>query len=196
MPVLKDPRHETFALNVARGQSLAQAYTGAGYSPNGARQHAHRLIVTNPDVSLRVQELRIQISQEVSAGVIAREISDRNARIAELQARWNWLRDQVDCIAQERGAALATEAAGGGTGLLIKEWIKGNETDHAVYRIDTGLLELIRLLLEHEKRAAEELAQCGARTGRDPTEVRLNMRCLTDKELALLEKLYDKMLVQ
>jgi hypothetical protein len=162
MPVLDDPKREAFAVGVARGLTLAKAYIEAGYSPDGARQHAHRLMIRNPDVSLRVQELRIQISTQVIAGVVAREISDRNARLGELQARWDWLRHELQGIVEERGAALAGEVPGGGSGLLVKQWMRGNGEDHPVCRIDPGVLVLIRLLLEHEKRAAEEMGQWGS----------------------------------
>ena len=138
----------------------------------------------------RLQELRLQIATEVSTGLIAREICDRNARMAELQARWNWLRDQFDCIVQERGAALATEAPGGGTGLLIKEWIKGKE-EHVVYRIDRGLLELIRLLLDHEKSAVEESG--GGKVNLQAIEEQPDLSCLTDEELSRCLELFKKM---
>ena len=159
MPVLEDPRHEAFALGVATGLIPARAYANAGFNTEGARQNAHRL-AADADVSLRIQEIRIQISKQVIAGVVAREIADRNARLAELQTRWDQLRDQLDCILEERGAELAEETAGGSTGLIRKDY-KGKDADIPVYRIDPAVIDLYRLLLEHEKRAAEECGQWG-----------------------------------
>jgi hypothetical protein len=147
---------------------------------------------TNPDVSLRVQELQLDISNQVIAGVVARQIGDRNARLTELQARWDWLRDQLDWIVEERGAELAEETAGGGTGLLFRHWVPANGDVYAVYRVDPGVLEIVRLLLEHEKRAAEELGQWGQP---DPPEpIRPDFSRLTDEEWELWKKLFEKTL--
>src|SRR5437879_1606434 len=56
------------------------------------------------------------------AGVVTRKVCDRNARIAEWQARWDELRDSIDAILAERGHQLADEAAGGSTGFLCKDY--------------------------------------------------------------------------
>ena len=156
MPILEKPRHEEFAVAIVSGLSPTKAYVKAGYSPQGARQGAHHLL-NNLDVSARVLELRMQMSNQVVAGLVATEVANKNARMAELQQRWDWLRDSLECLTEERGAALADEAPGGGTGLLLKRYSQGQP----VYMIDKRVLELIRLLLKHEKRAAEELGQWG-----------------------------------
>lgn len=45
MPALKNPRHETFAYEVARGSSAIDAYRAAGYKDGkGAYHCAHRLL--------------------------------------------------------------------------------------------------------------------------------------------------------
>ena len=66
MPVLNNPKHEQFALQMANGLSATKAYIKAGYSVRGARQSAHSLL-ENPDISLRVAELMIEISRRTSA---------------------------------------------------------------------------------------------------------------------------------
>jgi hypothetical protein len=55
MGKLLKPRQEKFAKALATGLPLAKAAKQAGYSP--VRQSAHE-IAKNPDVSLRVEELR------------------------------------------------------------------------------------------------------------------------------------------
>jgi hypothetical protein len=40
MPVLDNPKHEHFAVNVAKGLTATKAYTSAGYSQAGSRQSA------------------------------------------------------------------------------------------------------------------------------------------------------------
>jgi len=47
--------------------------------------------------------------------------------------------------------------------LLIKRYSQGQ----AIYMVDMRVLALIRLLLKHEKRAAEELGQWGEKTSPD-----------------------------
>jgi hypothetical protein len=154
IPVLKKPQREEFAVAVASGLRPAQAYIQAGYSPNGARQGAH-LLLKNLAVSARVLELRTQMSNHVKAGIVVREIAQANARLAELQYRWDTARDALDCLMEERGAALADEAAGGSSGLLVKLYSHGK----AIYKIDGRVLDLIRLLLKIDREA------CGPRSG-------------------------------
>jgi hypothetical protein len=162
MPVLAKPQHEEFALAVASGLSPSKAYIQAGYSPNGARQGAHNLL-NNLNVSARVLELRTQMSNQIRAGIVVREIAQANARLAELQYRWDTVRDALDCLVEERGAALVDEASGGGTGLIVKLYSQGK----AIYKIDGRVLDLISLLLKIEKRAAQEVGQWRER-GFDP----------------------------
>jgi hypothetical protein len=110
------------------------------------------------DVAARVLEAQVTISNEIIAGVVTRQVCERNARMAEWQARWDEVRDALDAILAERGEELATEVAGGATGFIRKE-IKGKDADVPVYRIDEGILRMYSTLLEIGKRAAEETGQ-------------------------------------
>ena len=69
-------------------------------------------MVTNGDISMRVLELRMTRTNEVMAGTIHRDISDRNRRIEEWQARWEDLREAIDAILVERGEELADVPGG------------------------------------------------------------------------------------
>ncbi|WP_417702336.1 terminase small subunit [Pseudophaeobacter sp.] len=55
MPILPNPRHESFAQALAKGKSAADAYVDAGYKPS--RSAASRLS-TNVNVQRRVSELQ------------------------------------------------------------------------------------------------------------------------------------------
>jgi hypothetical protein len=137
----------------------------------------------------------MQISNQISAGIVVRAIAQTNARMAELQYRWDTMRDALDCLIQERGAALADEAPRGGSGLIVKLYSYGR----AVYKIDLRMQDLIRLLLRMEKRAAQEMgqwrqrgfiqkeAEYGATEGD-----RLDLSRLTDEELEQFNRLFDK----
>jgi len=142
------------------------------------------------DVSARVLELRMEMSNQVVAGLVAPEVANKNARMAELQQRWDWLRDALECLTEERGAALADEAPGGSTGLLIKRYSQGQ----AIYMVDMRVLALIRLLLKHEKRAAEELGQWGEKTSPDrgSESRRPDLSKLTPEELRTMIHILEK----
>jgi hypothetical protein len=62
VPILKNARHEAFALGLFEGKSQEQAYVEAGYSKTGARQSASKLLLTNPDISDRVKELEGKVA--------------------------------------------------------------------------------------------------------------------------------------
>jgi hypothetical protein len=53
------------------------------------------------------------------AGVVALEISSRNARVAALQKRWDRLRAGLDLILYQRGADMA-DMPGGASGSLVR----------------------------------------------------------------------------
>jgi hypothetical protein len=151
MPVLQNSKHEQFAVNVSKGLSAARAYTSVYGEAEGARQSAYRLL-RNTQVSARVAEL----TTELSADLVAAEISDRNTRIQALQERWTRLRANLNQVLEERGAEMVGVVPGGSTGLLMRDY-KGASTP--VYRLDPGVVALLAELRAHEKQAAEELGQ-------------------------------------
>ena len=154
MPVLQNSKHEQFAVNVSKGLSATRAYTSVYGETEGARQSASRLL-RNAQVSARVAEL----TTELSADLVAAEISDRNARIQALQERWTRLRANLDKVLEERGAEMAGVVPGGSTGLLMRDYKGGKDASTPVYRLDPGVVALLAELRAHEKQAAEELGQ-------------------------------------
>ncbi len=69
MPVLSNPRHESFAQALAKGKSAAEAYKAAGYK--GDRTAASRLS-TNVNVQRRVTELKEKAAEK--AEVTAKDV--------------------------------------------------------------------------------------------------------------------------
>ena len=57
MAILKNARHEKFAVGLADGLSQEKAYVGAGFSPNGARGSACSLIKQFPYILERRNEI-------------------------------------------------------------------------------------------------------------------------------------------
>lgn len=70
MPMLEDPRHETFARARAKGMRLEDAYEDAGFAPGN--RHAARL-ARRPEIAARIAELRAEqthLEESGPAGVI------------------------------------------------------------------------------------------------------------------------------
>jgi hypothetical protein len=61
MPVLPNPRHETFAQALAKGKSADEAYALAGFKPN--RGNATRL-KANDSIQKRVQKLQSRVAEK------------------------------------------------------------------------------------------------------------------------------------
>jgi hypothetical protein len=198
MTILTNPRHEKFALLVASGLTPTKAYVEAGFSARGARQSAHRLL-RDPDVSLRVAEATMDLSERTTSGIVSCRVTDVNARLKEWQERWDEIRNTLDAIIVERGEQLGGESegaedghvAGGSTGFIALDY-KGKNADVPVYRIDPGIPKLLQVLLDIGKRVAMELGQWEGKRGPNENLVRPDFSKLTDEELELWMKLFDK----
>jgi len=126
--------------------------SAASVASAAAALSASRLL-TNAKVCSRIRELQ----ETLSAATIALEISDRNARVAALQKRWDRLCAGFGLVLDKRGAEMA-DLPGGASGLLVRSY-KGKEADRLVTRIDPGVISLVAELRGHERQAAEELGQ-------------------------------------
>src|SRR5262245_56228143 len=70
--MLKNPKYEICALQLAEGKTATEAAIVAGYSEKGGRFRGSR-VATNSNISARVQELRARLNEKtVSAIAIAR----------------------------------------------------------------------------------------------------------------------------
>jgi hypothetical protein len=104
-------------------------------------------------------EFQTRVAEHVSAyraAVRARGIAIVENRVAALQDRW----ERMQRVIHERAEEMEGEAAGGGTGLLVRQYKTVGKGDAAreveEYAVDTGLLRELR---EHEKQASQELGQ-------------------------------------
>jgi len=109
MAVLTNSKHEQFAQAIAKGVSATKAYVSVGYSEKGAQQSSARMLL-NAVVCSRIAELQ----QTLAAGMIALEISSRNARVQALQDRWDRMRRVIDERAGAAEFAGLAEMAGRG----------------------------------------------------------------------------------
>lgn len=78
MPILPNPRHESFARALAKGKTADEAYAQAGYAPN--RGNATRM-KANESVRKRVDELQGRSAKRVEVTVesLAAELEEARA---------------------------------------------------------------------------------------------------------------------
>jgi phage terminase small subunit len=78
MPVLKNPKHERFAQELAKGKTATESYTLAGYAPN--QPNAARLI-SKDMVRARVAELQARsvIKTEITLASLMQEAGEIQA---------------------------------------------------------------------------------------------------------------------
>ena len=65
MPVLKNPRHERFARELAKGKSATEAYVSAGYKHSANARSSASVLQANPNISQRVEKLQGKIAARV-----------------------------------------------------------------------------------------------------------------------------------
>jgi phage terminase small subunit len=143
--VLDNTKHEQFAQSVATGTSATGAYTAAGYSEGGAAASASRLL-TNADVSARIEELRTSIVEVV----VQVDIRKRSARVQVLQNNLNCMWELVEARASEY-----SDHAGGSTGMLVREY-RGKNAEQEIWKFDAALVSQMNATM---KQAAIEEGQ-------------------------------------
>jgi hypothetical protein len=114
VPLLKNPRHEKFALALAEGKSATDAYALAGYKP--CRQNAHRM-TTKDDIQARLAEIQ-------GAAAKASEVTIESL-LSELEAA----RAKASSLDQLSAAVRAIEAKAKVSGLLIQRMEVGGVGD-------------------------------------------------------------------
>jgi len=87
MPILKNPKHERFAQELAKGQTPEAAYAAAGFRPH--RQNAHRLM-TNDDIQERLAEILQRGAEraEITVERVMRELAKIGFADIRKAVRW------------------------------------------------------------------------------------------------------------
>ena len=122
MPILKNKRHEKFALGLFKGMSMHDAAIEAGYSPNYIDQAASRLY-RNVKIFERIQELHKMAASD--AVMTVREIEERLTEIGRAR-----LVDFVD-----EGGKITLKVANNAAlqEFVITDW-KGGKEERAASR--------------------------------------------------------------
>jgi phage terminase small subunit len=94
MPKLENPKHDEFALLLARGLKQGEAYIKAGYSEN---KGAASRLAASPKVQDRVEELKKEIAQKVQTAMTT--VSEENwESLAEMGLTYEWVARQYQEI--------------------------------------------------------------------------------------------------
>jgi hypothetical protein len=176
---LSNPRHERFAVEIAKGTPPGKAFGNAGYRAKWADQGASRL-AKREEVAARIAQLRTILVQ----GVINAEIGNRDARLLALQDRYDRLRRVIEA----RASDLETlKVPGGDTGLVVftVRVVSGKDGKRIAVRehaVDAALLRELRAI---EQQAAQEMGQLAGVTDNtgNPTGGAVRMVLFTATEL-------------
>jgi phage terminase small subunit len=121
MPVLKNPKHERFAQELAKGETAASAYLKAGYeADHKSAETAGPRLFRNVQVQGRVQELQERGAKR--AEVTVASITERLIRIA----------DKGEDLKEASGLSVARQAAMDAAklhGLVVDKMEKGKPGD-------------------------------------------------------------------
>ena len=137
MPVLKNQRHERFAVELAKGRSQTEAAKRAGYK--GSRFHASRL-ATKCNIKARVAELEARTAEKVTQITAM----DRAWVLEELRANFERHKETNGAVANR-----ALELIGRELGLFINR----KDIMHTHKRDDLDDMSEKELALEYYRTA-------------------------------------------
>ena len=102
--ILKNAKHEHFAQLVSNGENATRAYVLAGYSENGAKQSARRML-TNADLCARIAYLR-SIKEAKHAEAVTKVVAD-----AAIDKAWV-LNELIEVVKMAKQAEPVRDAEG------------------------------------------------------------------------------------
>lgn len=153
MPILENPKHETFAYHLSRGMAQKKAYVQAGYEANDSS--ASRL-AASPQIQSRITELKEDVHQKINRAMA--EPNEENFQsLADMGLTMEWCAAQYKKIYTEAmdqknlapaNTAIANiqklvEINGAGTGVVEQDTeslIKVSEV--------TGMLDSLKGVIE------------------------------------------------
>lgn len=103
---LKNPKHEIFAQELAKGKTATESAIAAGYSPRSAANHTDRL-VKNGGIAARVSQINRNIAEKVewnSAKVLERLAEIVDARACDFEKprkEWTDAQERIACDVEE-----------------------------------------------------------------------------------------------
>jgi transposase-like protein len=167
MRELKNPQQEQAAQLVAEGR---HEYIEIAEKVGVERRTLHRWR-KDKKFAARVE----QISAELSDRLLKRAIARKEYRVMVL----NRMHTKIETLIEERAANMGEEIAGGGTGLLVRQYKVSGENQVTEYVYDSAA---VRDLLKIQEQAAKELGQL---VEKHEHKIR-SVKDLSDDELAAL----------
>ena len=107
MPKLENPKHESFALNIAKGMKQGEAYVHAGYSANAS---AASRLASSPYIVDRITQLEKEIMAKMNE-VMTRPSTEAAESLAELGLTMDWVARAYQTIYTEALDAKSFAAA-------------------------------------------------------------------------------------
>lgn len=156
MPLLENPKHEAFALSLARGLKQAEAYAQAGYTPNPP---AASRLANSPAVKSRVEELKKEVHQRIVKAMDSPNEQNFES-LAEMGLTMEWVAEQYKTIYQgsmEAGQFPAANTAVKSIQTLIEIENNGKSSDDVIAenKVDldkvTDMLTAMKGVLEAAK---------------------------------------------
>lgn len=129
MPKLENPKHEEFALLLARGVKQGEAYKKAGYADN---KGAASRLATAPNMQDRVEELRAEIHAKIQTAVAIPNEENWEC-LADMGLTMEWVALQYQNIydsAMHIGSLSAANTAIQSIQKLIEIENNGKNADH------------------------------------------------------------------
>ncbi len=171
MPKLENPKHEAFALNLAKGQKQGEAYVRAGYQGNPS---AASRMASQPAIVDRVTELEKEIMGRMSE-VMELNSEEAARSLAEMGIDMAWVataNKQIYDNALKDASYAAANTAVSNIQKLIEMEKTGNNGEE---RDDTPLVKLSDV--SNMLKEARQLIELGQKEGKsdDPAEDALDV---------------------
>jgi phage terminase small subunit len=159
---LDNPKHEEFALLLARGLKQGQAYIKAGYAEN---KGAASRLAQSPVIQERVEQLKTELMDRVQS-VIAVNTKDNVESLRELGLTMEWVAQQFKNIytsSLQAGAFSAANTAVENIKKLIEMEKNANNEDDSkdIPRLDMqdmlGVLDKVADIITASKNSSAEI---------------------------------------
>lgn len=160
MPKLENPKHEAFALNLAKGMKQGEAYVRAGYQGNPS---AASRLATQPMIIDRVTELEKEIMAKMTA-VMTSNSEEAAQSLAEMGLTMEWVAHAYKSIydhALKDGSYAAANTAVANIQKLIEMEKHGNNGEEEDKQPLVKLNDVTAMLGE-----ARKLIELGQKQGR------------------------------
>lgn len=177
MPSLDNPKHEAFALHLAKGMKQVEAYTHAGYSPNPS---AASRLAASPIIVDRVDELKKEI-REVMRTSVAYPSAENAESFREMGLTVEWVAEQYREI-YEQSLSSGSFAAANAAVQNIQKMIENDKNaggDDETTKVEPIKINDVTDMLV----ALKALSEVGQKEGKDDGDGLESMKDITPSQI-------------